>query len=204
METSCSYARNRLQGATEDDESLIQAAKKDVEAFGKLYDKYYGKISRYIYLRTLDRALTEDLTSNTFYSAFCNIRRFKWKRIPFSAWLYRIATNEIRMHYRRNRRAKMISGQLESAGIFAASNPDVPAPWDTKMRTAEDYILVHRAIQTLKPVYEAVIVLRFFEDKTIKEVAQVLGKKEGTVKSLLHRGLTQLRAVLTKDSDSGN
>jgi len=178
------YNQESQAEAVDEDEALILAAKEDVEAFGRLYDKYYKSIFRYIHHRILDHTLTEDLTSNTFFAAFRHIRRYSWKRIPFSAWLYRIATNEIRMHLRKQRRASFMELDPASPG----ENPMVE----------EDYAVLHQAILRLKPIYQAVITLRFFEEKTISEISKITGKKEGTVKSQLHRGLEKLRYVLER------
>ena len=183
-----------------EDERLIAAAKEDVEAFGRLYDKYYHQISRYIYHRTLDHALTEDLTSNTFFAAFRHIQRFRWKRVPFGAWLHRIATNEIRMHFRKQKRVSVISLQTEDkadqrliSGLQASSSSA-----SDKLIAAEEYARLHQAILTLKPIYQTVITLRFFEGQTIKEISKTVGRREGTVKSQLHRGLEQLREALAR------
>lgn len=168
----------------DEDETLILAAREDAEEFGRLYDRYYDDIFRYVYHRTFDNALSEDLVSNTFLKALRNISRFKWKRIPFSAWLYQIATNEIRMHYRREKR-------------ISASDPPV-FPSSTDDIAIEDYALLHQAIMKLRPIHQTIIMLRFFEDMTILEISQVVNKKAGTVKSRLHRGLKELREILIR------
>src|SRR5512139_2009685 len=84
---------------TEEDRALVLAAQSDTTAAGQLFNKYYPEIFRYIYHSTLDHAVTEDLTSNVFFSAFRRLGLFQWRRVPFRAWLYRIATNELRMQY---------------------------------------------------------------------------------------------------------
>ncbi len=170
--------------AADEDEELISAAKDDVEAFGRLYDKYYEDIFRYVYGCTFDHALTEDLVSNTFFAALRHIRRYKWKRVPFSAWLHRIAMNEIRMHLRKQKRLSAVRPQPSSPS--ANENPVL----------AEEYAPLHQAITKLKPMYRDVIIMRFFEDKTVPEICEATGRREGTVRSRLHRGLKQLRDIL--------
>lgn len=166
-----------------EDDALIAAAKKDVQAFGRLYDKYYESIFRYTYRRTFNQALAEDLTADTFFDAFRHLHRYRWKRIPFSAWLYRIATNEICMHYRRQKHE---------------SEFDPPQFCGEDRAPVEDYTALHDAMLNLKPIYQTVITLRFFEEKTVPEISHITGRKAGTVKSQLHRGLEQLRRVLTQ------
>jgi len=167
-----------------EDRELVIAAKEDVEAFGRLYDKYYESIFRYIHHRTLDQTLTEDLTSNTFFAALRHMGKYRWKRIPFGAWLYRIATNEIRMHYRRQKL------------VAESSIQDSSSAFSEGLEAMEEYALLHQAIMKLKPIYQTVIALRFFEEKTIMEISQITGRKAGTVKSQIHRGIEQLRRIL--------
>src|SRR5512142_1889564 len=88
----------------DDDQALVWAAQRDPQAAGRLYDRYYREIFVYLYHGTLDCTATEDLTSNVFLAAFRHLGRYRWQRVPFRAWLYRIATNEVRMHYRRRQR----------------------------------------------------------------------------------------------------
>ena len=166
------------------DKELVLAAKEDAEAFGRLYDKYYESIFRYIHHRTLDQALTEDLTSNTFFAALRHIGRYRWKQIPFGAWLYRIATNEIQMHYRRQK--SVVASSVQNSALSVSECSEI----------MEEYALLHQAILKLKPIYQTVITLRLLEEKTIMEISQITGRKVGTVKSQIHRGVEQLRRIL--------
>ena len=98
---------------SDEDESLVARASHDPEAAGRLYDRYYERIVEYIYRCTCDPVLTEDLTANVLLAAFQHLGRFRWRRIPFEARLYRIATNEVRMHLRSQRRIRLWSIQVE-------------------------------------------------------------------------------------------
>jgi len=176
----------------DDDQRLVSAAQQDPEAAGKLYDKYYGEIFGYIYHCTLDRTATEDLTANVFLAAFRHLGRFRWRQIPFRAWLYRIATNEVRMHFRRRK-------CIKSAGCQAASEVESCAPGaDAGPAAAEEFRLLHRALLELPLKYRTAIILRYFEDKTMAEMAEITGAREGTIKSQLHRGLAQLQEILAR------
>ena len=180
------------------DEGLVARAKQDPEAFGYLYDKYYPEISNYIYRRTWDRTLTEDLTSNTFYSAFRHIRRFRWKRIPLGAWLFQIASNEVGMYFRKHGRLAIVSLQTETPGELrlVSSLCSSAPPADEKMALSEVCGRIHQAVNTLRPKYQTVIALRFFEEKTIEEISLITGRRAGTVRSQLHRALKQLQTIL--------
>ncbi len=170
------------------DEILVCAAQTDTEAAGRLYDKYYREILGYIYHCTLDRAATEDLTSNVFLAAFRHLERFRWRQIPFRAWLYRIATNEVRTYYRRRKRTKTPRLQPGHGDLADAARPA-----DERSAAQEDYHLLHEALLQLRLKYRTVIILRYFEDKTIAEISKITGRKEGTIRCQLHRGLAQLQ-----------
>ncbi|MHC4431867.1 MAG: RNA polymerase sigma factor [Planctomycetota bacterium] len=128
----------------DEDQILVSAARRDPEAVGRLFDKYYGKVLGYIYHCTLDHAITEDLTSNVFLAAFEHLGRFRWRQVPFRAWLFRIATNEVRMHWRRQKRVKTVSLQPDDEEQIAG-----PSAGDT-IASAEEYRLLHRALLELR------------------------------------------------------
>ena len=182
----------------DEDQVLVSEAIEDTEAVGRLYDKYYKEIIGYIYHCTFDRTVTEDLASNVFLAALRHIGRYKWRRIPFRAWLYRIATNEVRMYWRSQKRVTTISlqrnsgSQPEQGREPASSNLSA----GDSVAAAEEFCLVHKALRELRMKYRTVIILRYFEDKAIAEICEITGRKEGTVKSQLHRGLARLQDIL--------
>ncbi|HCO92866.1 MAG TPA: hypothetical protein DIU00_02765 [Phycisphaerales bacterium] len=176
----------------DEDQMLVSAVGQDSEATGRLYDKYYSEILDYIYHCTFDGTVAEDLTSNVFLAVFRHLGQYRWRQVPFRAWLYRIATNEVRMHWRRQKRVKMVRLQPEddeyAAELTAADS----------IETAEEYRLLHKALLELRIKYRTVIILRYFEDKAIAEICEITGRKEGTVKSQLHRGLARLQDILVR------
>lgn len=193
----------RLQPSTniiDEDEMLVSAAREDTEAAGRLYDKYYSAVLSYIYHCTFDSTVTEDLTSNVFLAAIRNIGQYKWRQVPFRAWLYRIATNEVRMYWRRQKRFTVTSFQRNSKyqkeqnHELESGNPSV----GDSMAAVEEHRLVHKALLELRMKYRTVIILRYFEDKAIAEICDITGRKEGTVKSQLHRGLAKLQDILVR------
>jgi RNA polymerase sigma-70 factor (ECF subfamily) len=177
----------------DDDQLLVSAAQQDSEAAGKLYDKYYSEVSGYIYHCTLDHTATEDLTANVFLAAFRHLGRYRWRQIPFRSWLYRIATNEIRMHYRRRKCGKAAGRQAQ----LEVAQGSAPAA-DVSPAAAEEFRLLHKALGELRGKYRTVIILRYFENKTMAQIAEITGAREGTIKSQLHRGLAQLQEILTR------
>jgi RNA polymerase sigma-70 factor (ECF subfamily) len=177
----------------EEDRALVAAARKDPNAAGQLFDKHYPEIFRYIYHSTHDRTVTEDLTSNVFFSAFRRLGLFRWRRVPFRAWLYRIATNELRMHYRRQKRR-----HTAHAGQVDADYPSAAPDAGVELAALDDWRRLHGALLDLGEKYRTVIVLRYFEDKSLSEISEITNKREGTIKSLLHRGILQLRESLAR------
>ncbi len=176
----------------DEDDMLVAAAPHDTVAAGRLYDKHYEAIFRYIYRCTPNRATAEDLTSNVFLAAFRHLGRLRRRPIRFQAWLYRIATNEIRMHYRKTKRIRAWRATTGGSGI------DTAPPASDRPAAAEEHRLLHEALLRLKPKYRTVIVLRYFEDRTIAEIAEITGRKEGTLRCHLHRGLAQLQDILSR------
>jgi RNA polymerase sigma-70 factor (ECF subfamily) len=187
----------RLEGAktdrpihAPDEQVLIEQAKRDPEAFGQLYDNYFGKIYSYIYRKTGDRQVAEDLTADTFMKALANIKGYKYTGQPFVAWLYRIAANLVADHYRSRR----VTAPLDEGMQVAATEGD---PEEAAL-AADDQLAMARAIQTLSPDQQDVILLRFSSGLKLKEIAEVVGKTEGAVKALMFRALGGLKGKLTE------
>jgi RNA polymerase sigma-70 factor (ECF subfamily) len=174
----------------DEDQMLVSAARHDSEAAGRLFDKYYGEIFGYIYHCSLDTHMAEDLTSNVFLSAFRHLGRYKLRQIPFRAWLFRVATNEVRMYWRRKKRFKIVGLKIDDEEHSPQSSAI------DNMTSAEEYRLLHKALLELTLKYRTVIILRYFESKSIAEICEITGKKEGTVKCQLHRGLARLQDIL--------
>ena len=180
---------------------VIELAKTDPEALGELYDRYYTSILTFIYRRVLDIDLAEDLTSNTFYKVIKALHRYKHK-VSFSAWLYRIALNEIRMYHRslknRLKREYDYHECLQSDRIIF-SIPEVKRKEDCQ-EAKHRFLQIHTMLASLPERYRIVLTLRYFEELSYNEIAAVLGKRVGTVKSLLHRGLKRMRKLVEKQN----
>jgi len=175
---------------------LVEQAKTDPLAFGRLFDAYYDRILNYVLHRTADVYVAQELTSNVFYNAMKSLGKFRWRSVPFGAWLYRIATNEVNGHYRRRSRSRtagidhMLTDQLvdPTAGTDQEIITAQQAAADNKL-----FLELHAAIAGLSEKYQEVIVLHYFEKKSLEEIKLILGKPMGSVKSRLHRGRKLLR-----------
>ena len=169
-----------------DERLLIEAAQKDPARFAELYEINFERVYAYIVKRVRDRAETEDLTAEVFHQALANLKRFEWRGIPFAAWLFRIAANLISDRWQRSgREVTSDPGVVESVPASAAEIEDV-----------ERQATLFRLVDSLPAEQRKVVVLRFAEQKSIKEVAREIRKSEGAVKQLQFRALTNLRARL--------
>ena len=177
-----------MSQVTESDERLlIEAAQNDPSRFAELYEQNFHRVYAYIALRVRDRAETQDLTAHVFHQALANLGKFKWKGSPFAAWLYRIAANAIVDHAKRKQR----------------ESSEQPAP-EADLSSAVDLEGVERrarlfsAVDKLPADQRTVIVMRFADEKSIREIAETLGRSEGAVKQLQFRGLENLRNRLNE------
>jgi RNA polymerase sigma-70 factor, ECF subfamily len=178
-----------LSQATESDERLlIEAAQKDPSRFAELYDQNFHRVYAFVARRVRDRAETQDLTAHVFHQALANLEKFKWRGAPFITWLYRIASNAIADQARR---------KLRESGnpIEASSEATVSSYLEIVERRARVFLEVER----LPEDQRRVIVLRFADEMSIREIAAMLGRSEGAVKQLQFRGLENLRNRLSKN-----
>ena len=187
-----------------DEASIVERARSDPEAFGILYDQTYDRILNFIYRRTLNVSIAEELTSNTYFKALRAIGRYK-HNAPFITWLYRIALNEIRMHYRSRKNG--VAGNGKSG--WDDDIERIHFPEDMEDQSSDeirskmhDYIEVNQLLGKLPEKYRNVIVLKYIEQLTHEEISDVLGTRVGTVKSLVNRGLIKLRECTNADNRS--
>jgi RNA polymerase sigma-70 factor, ECF subfamily len=166
-----------------DERLLVEAAQQDPARFADLYELHFERVYAYAVRRMSNRTEAEDLTSEVFHQALANLKRFEWRGIPFAAWLFRIAANLISDRWQRSGREVSDESQIESAQASPAEIEDV-----------ERRATLFRLVGTLPDEQRRVVVARFVEEKSIKEVAREIHKTEGAVKQLQFRALTNLRA----------
>ena len=173
-----------------EEESLVRRAQqRDQQAFAQLYEEHFDKIYRYVALRIGDRAEAEDITQQVFLKALRSIASFRWKGIPFSAWLFRIAHNQV-IDYQR-KRAKQATVPIDESAVSSSSDPQL---------LVEQSLNIEQLLSAAKRLTEAqreVISLRFAGELPIAEVARIMGKSEGAVKALQHSAIVALRKVLS-------
>ncbi len=176
----------------ESEKDLIRRAQKDPEAFGELYEQNYVRIFGYILRRIANIELAQDITSETFCKAFDKLGQFRWRNVPFSAWLYRIAGNEVANHYRQNGHHPIPLDEIREPTTIIDPPAEMIEAQD-ELSQHQDFLHLQGKIARLPIKYQEVMALRYFEEKKVSEIADILGKREGTVKSLLSRALEKLR-----------
>lgn len=170
-----------------DDEAIIRASRGDGEAFSVLYQRYVRRIYNYIYYRTGNQHDAEDLTERVFFRALNHIRNYNNRGLPFSAWLYRIAHNLVANWYRDTKRRKEVP--LDDHA-YTISRGDLPESELMKLQEVEGLL---KALRRLPVDRQNLLILKFVEHLSNDEIAQILGRTEGAVKSLYHRTLLSLR-----------
>lgn len=183
------------------EKQLVDEARKNPDAFGKLFDRHYQQIFDYVLRRVGDVPVAQDVASTVFYKAYKNLWQFKWRGVPFVAWLYRIASNEIKSYYRKAGNNLVSIQDLEEEVGFEVSGKE---NLEEELLNAElelekhyDFLRIRKEIEKLDKKYQEVLHLKFFEKKKINEMSVILGKKPGTIKSLVSRGISKLRDNLT-------
>ncbi len=186
-----SLKESPLQEIT-DENAVARACAGDSEAFSFLYERNVTRIYNYIYYRIGSEADAEDITSRVFYRAFGHINTYVDKGVPFSAWLYRIAHNLIANWHRDSHRRKEVplDDQLELP--VKADHPE------RAMEKTQEVEQLLQGIRRLSADRQQLLILKFVEDYSNAEIADIMGKSEGAIKSLYHRALIALRSEMEK------
>ena len=175
----------------------VQAAQVNPRAFRPLYQRYYEPIFRFIYRRCEDEATAADLCSQVFLKALKKLDTYEFRGLPFSAWLYRIASNEVTMFYRQQKRERTVSA--DTSLYHQLVDEDSIGNDDSSDQESLEHTL-RLALQTLKPEELSLIELRFFEQRPFAEIADVLDITEANAKMRTYRILGRLRKKMPKKS----
>ena len=172
---------------------LVEAAQKDPTRFAELYEINFERVYGFIARRVPNRDEAEDLTSEVFHKALANLPRFKWRGAPFAAWLFRIAANIIADRSKRVAKERDVSEADEPTDLTQISLEEI-----------EFRAQVFRLVDALPVDQRRVIAMRFAEEKSVRAIADEIGRTEGAVKQLQFRGLQQLRAQLNEQPGDRN
>ncbi|MGH9969715.1 MAG: RNA polymerase sigma factor [Pyrinomonadaceae bacterium] len=175
------------------DRLLVEAAQQDPARFAELYERNFELVYAYIARRVGDRVAAEDLTSEVFQKALEYLPRFTWRGVPFAAWLLRISANVVADRSRRAARDRDLSDLNE---VMDLEDPTEMTQFS--LEEVQKRARLFRLVDQLPADQCRVVRLRFAEEKTIREIAQELGRSEGAIKQLQFRGLETLRAQFSQ------
>ncbi len=170
------------------EEKLIKAAQDNPRNFEPLYKRYFQRIANYIYHRVEDKETAFELTSQVFYKALENLPKYKPMGVPFSAWLFRIAGNEMNQYFRKNKAIRVLSIDRDGLG-------ELKGDMEENNQTEIDKQL-YEALQTLNEDDMELINMRFFEKRSFKEICEIMDMNESACKMKVYRILEKLKEQL--------
>ena len=169
---------------------VIEAAKTNPERFEPLYRKYYEQIFRYVYQRMDDRELAFDVTSQVFLKALTNIKKYEFRGVPFSSWLYRIALSETNKAFREKNASRTVNIEtVQLKGMMTEMDEDEPDQEALREALLE-------AVNDLREGDLQLVEMRFFEKRPFKEIAEILEITENNAKVRTYRILEKLKKAL--------
>ena len=179
------------------EDDLVVRAHTDREAFGQLYDAHYPAVFRYCFRRLFVRAVAEDVTSEVFLAVASKMPRFAGTtEEDFRRWVFRIATNEVNAYVRQaKRRRALLEAAARSGALAAAVRSKAGCP---NIETL-DWPALYQAILSLKPREQSILHLRFFEQMSHEQIADVLQERPVSVRVGLSRALEKLRCRFRVD-----
>lgn len=168
----------------------IKAALDDPRKFEVLYNRYFEQIFRFIYQRVESKQDAADLTSQVFFKALSNLKSYKDKGLPFSAWLYRIALNEVNSFFTSNEKKRTIA--IDDSAILSMTE-------DFDSEAHEDlFPLVSEALQELDADELLLIEMRFFEQRPFREMGDILQITENNAKVKTYRVIEKMKNLIVK------
>lgn len=170
----------RSEAREDSEQLLIQAAQLDPRRFADLYEQNFDRVYAFIARRVRNREEAEDLTSEVFHQALANLPSFEWRGVPFAAWLYRMAANAIVDRWQSTSKEQ--------------SDPRRDAEDKAALAEVEQRASLFQLVETLPPDQRRVIIQRFVDGRSIREIAVELGRSEGAIKQLQFRAIENLRA----------
>jgi len=169
------------------DRLIAETQKGNAKAFGEVYDIYFKKIYKYVYYKVSEEQV-DDVVAIVFIKAWTKIKKYKKSTFPFSSWLFRIASNTVIDHYRTKKDYYELEERI--ADDNERLNPNFLT--DKSLNSER----VHRALRKIGKKYQDVILYKFMNDLSNREIASILNTNEGNVRTLQHRGLQKLKQIL--------
>ena len=187
------HKKSDPQDLSQIEEEIILRSKTDPKAFRPLYEKYFKRIFVFVLHRVGDRPVAADLSSQVFLKALLNLKKFEFRGLPFSSWLFRIALNECNDYFRKNRRYRVVT--IEDDVVENLHEELVENSREEDLRQRLPRILQKLSVEELQ-----LIELRFFEQRPFKEVADIIGITETYAKVKVYRALQKMKKLFLKSS----
>lgn len=179
--------KGKQTGRKINEQSIIDQARKNPAMFAPLYEKYFRLIFIFIFKRIQEEDTTGDITQRVFLKAMLNLDKYEDRGFPFSSWLYRIAANEVNMYFRKQKKVVEV----------AIVESDVKVLMDEMEEGNQtDYSLLIEALNQLPLQDSSLIEMRFFEKRSFKEIAQIIGVTEANAKMKVYRIIQKLRKMI--------
>jgi RNA polymerase sigma-70 factor (ECF subfamily) len=176
------------------EKEIIQAAKTNSQGFARIYELLYNELFRFIFKRVSDRDLAADLVSQTFVKALVNITSFKDTGAPIKSWIYRIAVNEVNMHFRNS---KKVFVTRVSFDMLASLEEDV----DPGIGREEKRRRLLEGLNQLDETSTLLIEMRYFQQMRHKEMGDILGVSEDAAKMKVHRAFKRLKSIILRTDE---
>lgn len=175
----------------EQERKLVEAAKQDLNNFAFLYEKYFDQIYRYVYRRVSDKEAVHDLVSQTFFDALTHMDKYEWRGISFAAWLYKIAHNNVLKWFREQSKMKIV---LLEGKNEVDKNADQVRDYAHKEHKDE----IAKILNKLDPEDREIIRLKFFEEVSNIEIAEIMGTNANHIGVKIYRALKKVKQLLAK------
>lgn len=173
-----------------DDQQLVLLAQKNRQAFSIIYDKYFERIYCFIYKRVQREEIAGDICQEAMLKAMFNIHKYVNRGAPFSAWLYRIASNEVNLYFRKAKRENLVSiDKKDLVSLLSEAKLDTGGQLDEQME------LMIKGLNELKVEQTEIIELRFFMHYSFKEIAEFYNITEASAKMRLYRTIERLKKL---------
>jgi RNA polymerase sigma-70 factor, ECF subfamily len=190
MAHSVSLPFHQTEVQITEDQAVVELSLKDMSHFSALYEKYYENILRYVYQRVSTKEEAIDITAQVFLNAMVNLKKYSFRGLPFSAWLYRIASNELLLLFRKNKNKRCIN--IDEAGLH-----NITAELKDELEENKQKIFIAALDQLTAEDYE-LIQMRFFEQRSFAKVAEILGITENNAKVKTYRIIDKLKQLIVK------
>jgi RNA polymerase sigma-70 factor (ECF subfamily) len=173
------------------EEKILKQATINPEAFAPIYEKYYLMIFKFVLQRVENEHKTSEIVSDVFAKAIFNLKKYKFKGTPFSAWLYRVAYNEIITTFRKQKKVRTVNIPDSAWSLFKKEEEEEEDNLDNTI----SIVKLRDCLKNLKPHEVNLIEMRFFEDRAFKEIGEILGLTTENARVKTHRTLKKLQKI---------